>query len=68
MEINKQGMLSYELSPLMPKSDQHLISPSNIAPESQIIVTGRKDIINHLKCFWLFNKFSFLVTQEMCRE
>ena len=50
MEINKQGMLSYELSPLMPKSDQHLISHSNIAPESQIIVTGRKDIINHLKC------------------
>ena len=68
METNRQGMLWHELNPLMPKSDQQLISPSNIVPESQIIVTGRKDMINHSKCSWLLNKFSFSVTQEMCRE
>ena len=30
---------------LTPKSDQHLISPNNITPESHIYVTRRKEMI-----------------------
>ena len=32
-------------NPLTPKSDQHLISPDNITPESNIRVTRKKEMI-----------------------
>ena len=37
----------YEASPLTPKSDQLLISPYNITPESNIRVTRIKEIITN---------------------
>ena len=36
------------INPLSPKSDQLLISPHNITPESNIKVTGIKEMITNL--------------------
>ena len=47
------------INPLNPKSDQHLISPYNITPESHIKVMRIKDMVNREGNFWLANKFSF---------
>ena len=35
----------FKINPLTPKSDQHLISPYNITPESRIKVTRKKEMI-----------------------
>ena len=39
-------MMVGSLNPLTPKSDQHLISPYNITPESHIKVKRIKEMIN----------------------
>ena len=41
-------MESKNLNPLTPKSDQLLVSPYNITPESNIEVMRIKEIINFL--------------------
>ena len=43
--------------PLTPKSDQHLISPNNIASELKKI-TRIKEILLTKEISWLLNKFS----------
>ena len=49
------------INPLNPKSDQHLISPYNIIPESHVKVMRIKEMITGEGwIFWLANKFSFL--------
>ena len=35
------------LNPLIPKSDQHLISPYNITPESHIRVMRKKEMVTN---------------------
>ena len=51
------SMISW-IIPLTLKSDQLLISPYNITPESNIKVTRIKEMITNLKSSWFFNKFS----------
>ena len=46
------------INSLNPKSDQHLISPNNITPESHIKVMRIKEMITNQRSFWLVNKFS----------
>ena len=46
------------LIPLTPESDQLLISPYNITPESNIEVTRIMDMTNNLQSSWFLNKFS----------
>ena len=41
-------MESQQLNPLTPESDQHLTSPYNITPESNIKVMGIKEMITNL--------------------
>ena len=48
------------INPLNPKSNQHLISPYNITPESHIKVMRTKEMITNQRSFWLVNKFSLL--------
>ena len=45
-------------NPLNPKSDQHLISPYNITPESQMKVLRKELMVTREGTFWLANKFS----------
>ena len=57
------------LNPLTPKSDQILISPYNyITLESNVKVTGIKEMITYISSSWFLNKFSLSVLQEMYRE
>ena len=49
--------ISY-VNPLSPKSDQHLISPYNITPESHIKVMRIEEMVTKEGTFWLANKFS----------
>ena len=46
------------IKPLIPESDQHLISPYNITPESNIHVMRIKEMIINWRTTWLLNKFS----------
>ena len=46
-ETNKNSGLFHLLNPLTPKSDQHLISPYNITPESNIKVMRVKQMITN---------------------
>ena len=46
------------INPLNLKSDQLLISPYNITPESNIKVMRIKEMITNQKGSWLSNKFS----------
>ena len=46
-ETNENSGLFHILNPLTPKSDQHLISPYNITPESNIKVTRVKQMITN---------------------
>ena len=46
------------INSLNPKSDQHLISPNHITPESHIKVMRIKEMITNQRSFWLVNKFS----------
>ena len=46
------------LNPLAPESDQHLISPNYITPESHFKVKRMKEIITNKRNSWLLNKFS----------
>ena len=50
------------------ESDQLLISPYNITPESNIKVTRIKEMITNLKSSWFLNKFLLSALQEMYRE
>ena len=43
------------VNPLTPKSDQHLISPYNITPDSGIKVMRVKEMISYRRCSWLLN-------------
>ena len=49
---------SFMFNPLTPKSDQHLISPDNITPESNIRVTRKKKMIINLISSGMVYKFS----------
>ena len=53
---------------LIPESDQHLISPFNITPESHIKVMRIKEMIINWRTSWLLNKFSLLAHKEIYRE
>ena len=44
--------------PVNPKSDEHLISPHNVTPESHIKVMRIKEMVTREGRFWLANKFS----------
>ena len=48
----------HSINSLNPKSNQHLISPYNITPESHIKVMRIKEMITNQRSFWLVNKFS----------
>ena len=53
---------------LIPKSDQHLISPYNITPESHIKVMRIKEMTTNWRSCWLLEKFFSSAPQEMYRE
>ena len=53
------------LNPLTPKSDQHLISPYNITPESHIKVMRIRETIINLRGSWLLNTFSLKAPYRM---
>ena len=55
-------------NPLTPESDQYLISPYNITPESHIKVMRIKEMITTLRGSSLLQKFSLSAPQEMYRE
>ena len=46
------------MNPLNPKSDQNLISPYNITPESHNKVMRIKEMITNERSFWSVSKFS----------
>ena len=46
------------LSPLISQSDQHLISPYIITPESHIKIMRIKEMITNYRSLWFLNKFS----------
>ena len=46
------------IKPLIPESDQHLISPYKITPESNIKVVRIWEMIINWRTSWLLNKFS----------
>ena len=50
------------------KGDQHLISPYNITPESNIKVTRIVETITNQISSWLLTKFSSSGSEEMSRE
>ena len=52
------------LNPLIPESDQHLISPFNIIHESNIKVLRIKEMIMNWRTYWLPNKFSLPTHQR----
>ena len=56
------------IDPLILESDQHLISPYNITPESHIKVMRIKEMITREGNFWLANKFSLSSPLEMYEE
>ena len=49
---------SVKFNPLTLKSDQQLISPYNMTPESSIKVMRIKEMITNIRSYWLLNKFS----------
>ena len=44
-------------NPSTPWTDQHLISPYNIIPETHIKVVSVKDMITYKSNSWLLNRF-----------
>ena len=46
------------INPLCPECDKHLVSPNSIAPESNLKVMRKKEMIANLRSSWLFDKFS----------
>ena len=56
------------LNSLTPKSDQRLISPYNITPESHIKVMRIKEMITNQRSSWLLNKFSLSAPLELYRD
>ena len=52
------------LNPLIPESDQHLISPFNIIHESNIKVLRIKEMIMNWRTYWFLNKFSLPTHQR----
>ena len=50
------------INTLIPKSDQHLISPFNIIPESNIMVIRIKEMIINWRTSWFLNKFDLLAS------
>ena len=51
----KWVLLSLSSNPLTPRSDQHLISPYNITPESHIKVMRIKEAITSIRLSGLLN-------------
>ena len=51
-----------------PKSDQILISPYIITPESNIKAMRIKEMITNLESSWFSSKFSSSALEEMYRE
>ena len=51
-----------------PKCDQHLISPHEITPKSNIKVTRIKEMITNSRSSWLWDTFSLLAPWKMYRE
>ena len=47
---------------MIPKIDQHLISPYNITPESHIKAMRVKEMVTHYINSWLLKKFSVLLS------
>ena len=56
------------INTLIPESDQYLISPFNIIPQSSIKVMRIKEMIINWRTSWLLNKFSFPAHQDMYGE
>ena len=72
--INSQNKISNSklnephcLSLLISKSDQHLISPYIITPESHIKIMRIKEMITNYRSLWFLNKFS-LSAGKKCTE
>ena len=61
----KWVLFSLSSNPLTTKSDQHLISPYNITPESHIKVMRIKEAITSIRLSWLLNKFSLSAPWEI---
>ena len=59
---------SSDLNTLNPKSNWHQISPYIVTPESHIKVMRIKEVITNQISFWLVNKFSLSIPQEMYKE
>ena len=58
-----QGQMTKDSWTLKPsKSDQHLISPYNIIPESNIKVRRIKEMITYQRSSWSLKKFSLSAT------
>ena len=56
------------INPWTPKSDQHLLSPYNITPESHLRVTRIKEMITNQSSSWLLTKFFSLEPWYMYGE
>ena len=56
--IDDEFLYFCDLNPLTPESDQHIISPYNITPESHIRLTRIKEIITNYRGSLFLNKFS----------
>ena len=61
-------LLPHSVNPLTPWSDQHLISPYNIIPESPSKVLRIKKIIIKYRNSCLLNKFSFPAPQNFIQN
>ena len=61
-------LLPHSVNPLTPWSDQHLISPYNIIPESLSKVTRIKKIIIKYRGCCLLNKFSLPAPQNFIQN
>ena len=62
------GLGKHFINPLNPKSDQHLISPPNITPESRIKVMRIKEMVTMKGTFRLARKFSLSASWECTKN
>ena len=61
-------IIPFSMNPLTPKSDEHLISPHNIIPQSNNKDMSIGEMITNQRSSWLLNKFSFPIPKEKYRE
>ena len=66
--IYAYDMTKWIFNLLAPKSDQHLISPYNITPESHIKVMRMKEMITNLRSSQKLKKFLLLAPWEQYEE